>query len=188
MLLKNMAKQVKKNKIFIFPGWGQNLDDYKKVISVFSDRYEVGKFEWNTMNEKYSLGGEESALGMVDNICSQIHMDTNDIIIGFSIGAIIANMVAFKKNAKKVILCSYPNISFEIKNLPREQMSDITDQQLQEIKDILPIKGSMLLYGDGESEDLKELSLKFGGVEVNDTGHELSNNYIDAIISAVEKL
>ncbi len=104
----------------------------------------------------------------------------SDVIFGFSLGAILARLIAQDYKCHKLILASMtPLYSFEDKKI-KEELVNLLGQSFVEdiIKNIDPIlktQNQVTLYGDRENEP--------GDVIVSKTGHRLNARYNKEIVN-----
>ncbi len=105
-------------------------------------------------------------------------IEKNSIIFGFSLGAILALLIAQKYECQKLLLASMtPLYSFkdkEIKNalidlLGKDFINDID----KNIKTKSKSKEKVVMYGDREKEN--------GDIIIPKTGHRLNSRYIEAV-------
>lgn len=108
----------------------------------------------------------------------------NDIVVGFSYGAILAGLIAQNQVSEKAILCSpSPIEDFTLQELYEDNKEYMGDSHAAEqAVDIKNIKINfnklktphIILSGEGE-----ELN---ADILVPDTGHEFSLNYVNAVV------
>lgn len=117
------------------------------------------------------------------NLSKQIFKPSkNSVIFGFSLGAILAILVAQKYKTDTLILASMtPRYYFKRKNI-KKALIDLTSKDF--INDIianLKIKNKatrqITVYGDREGEK--------ANVVVKRTGHRINNNYVKEIIKII---
>lgn len=185
-----------KRKLYILPEWGGRLTDknYRKLISIArSKRYEIVPVKISTRNRKYSLGSKESLAKITQKIKEQIIKPcSNDTLFGFSIGALQAYQVARYLNIGHVILCSIsPILGSDLLSYPKNEVTDLSLSQYKEMSKMnyatLVSKKISLLYGDKESEILKNRCIRLGtrkrytAIEIKNAGHILDEIYLRAV-------
>lgn len=152
--------------LYIIPGWEDTGKEkgYQKLGKIAEEKgYEViyKKIDWTKP------------------LSSQIfNIPKESILFGFSLGAILAWLIAQKQQAKHLILASMtPHYSFtdsEIKqaliDLAGEKFIDdiITNLNMKHLAD-----QQTIMYGNKESEQ--------ADIIVSDTDHELTDNYINEV-------
>jgi len=154
-------------KLYIIPGWEETIEDkkYQKVISMAREKgFEVtGKnVNWKqNLSEQIFLAEEES------------------VIFGFSLGAVLARLIAQKYSCKHLILASMtPLSSFseDIKTrkalceLVGDSFVDSVDRNLEKSH---KAERQTVIYGDQENEEADVL--------VPNTDHEINDAYIKEI-------
>ena len=184
-------------KIYILPGWGDRLTDkaYKQIIAfAIAKGYKYLPIRVASRNRKFALGSNKSIKEIIRGIESQILQPAqNDIILGFSIGALMAYIIAEHIKFKYVILCSLSAvIGNELKGYDRVDVERIfSASQLREMAKMkygsLKPNRAILLYGENESKILKNLSNKVGRrkgnsvIEIKAGEHELNQKYLKAL-------
>ena len=154
-----------KNKLYIIPGHGQTtrLKPYQEIFKHASKKYDVVM-----INPKWKR-----------SLSSQIFLTTkNDIIFGFSLGALLAYMVAQKYPHKKVIAASMSPIlelpDKIIRQLGKKKYLDFKKFKYGGVKVVS-------LCGEFEINEIKKNNKKLKGLVIPDTGHELTKQYIKSI-------
>ena len=183
-------------KIYILPGWGHLLSDegYKKLLEITSVRgYTLQPLDFNTRNPERSLGGDELFSDLIKRLSTQIPDPCDeDIILGFSIGALIAYKLSGKRRFSQAIICSMsPCLGNDLRILPREETVDFSEAQYQEMVQMEYGKSIStkitFLYGSKETTDLKERSIDLGkqnhstSIEISNADHELDDIYVEKI-------
>jgi esterase/lipase len=110
-----------------------------------------------------------------------IKIKRDDVIIGFSLGAVVAYLVAKKSKARKAILCSmtpldiysYKQLFNDAKKHMTEDEAELQSKELKELKIRQDIKA---IYIAGEKE--KQI---YADILVPNTRHELNDKYIKVI-------
>ena len=102
----------------------------------------------------------------------------NAVIFGFSLGAILAWIVAQKNTCEHIILAFMtPHYSFKDKEVKKALVDLLGVQFVEDVTKYLKKKNKAkkqtIIYGDKEEEKADIL--------VSKTGHELSDNYIKVI-------
>lgn len=155
-------------KIYIIPGWQESskYKIYQSLASLAKEKgYEVVFYDIN-WNKPFS---------------AQIfEVQKNSVIFGFSLGAILAYLIAQDYECQKLILASMtPLRSFKDEKLKNE-LSDLLGKSLiDDISKKLLSKNralkQIMLYGDKEEEQ--------GDIIVPDTGHRLNTRYNKEIVN-----
>lgn len=106
----------------------------------------------------------------------------DSVVFGFSLGAILAWLVAQKYPCQHVILASMtPHYSFvlpEIKKALVDRVgSEFVEDVISNLVSINQANRQTLMYGSLEKEP--------GDVIVSDTEHDLNNNYIKEVIKLI---
>ena len=155
-----------KRRFYIIPGWEDTCRNhsYRKLKKVAQKKgYEV---VCHDINWHKTLSSQ-----LFDT-----HKD--DIIFGFSLGAIAAWIVAQNHRCKHLILASMtPHYSFKDKKI-KKSLVDLTGKHFVNdiVKNLKPknkAKKQTVLYGDLEEEAADFL--------VKNTGHELNEEYLTTI-------
>ncbi len=155
-----------KKVLYIIPGWRETCrrKPYKEIARIAEEKgYEVvcKNVDWDK------------------TLSSQLFsIEKDDIIFGFSLGAILAWMVAQEYQCRHLILSSMtPHRSFKD---PKDKKALIDLINSKFVNDVIhnlgrkhKAKKQTIIYGDKEEEP--------GDILVLNTGHELSNNYISVI-------
>lgn len=156
------------NKIlYILPGWEDSASDkqYQDLADQARDRgYEVVQkdIDW-----KKPLSGQV------------FEVPKDAVVFGFSLGAILAWLVAQKHPSQHVVLASMtPHYSFEDPEIKKALIdlagADFVNDIIAQLKPIHQAKNQTVMYGELEGEAADIL--------VKDTEHELSKNYISEIL------
>ena len=178
-----------KQKIYYIPGWGEtkNFKYSKKIIQALEKNGEV-------IPIKYISKKGTNPSRNIEMILEQIKKPTkNDILIGFSMGALFAYILNTKIKFKKVIICSIPAIlENDLEKFPKKEVSKIFSQieikEFGQIKYTKPRSLTVFICGDKENketiEKTKWLAKKFKSksIIVKNTDHNLNNKYIKTIL------
>ena len=102
----------------------------------------------------------------------------NDVIFGFSLGAILAWLIAQDYSCRHIILASMtPHYSFKDKKIKKALVDLLGTKFVNDVIKILEpkhkAKKQTIMYGDLEDEK--------GDIIVSKTEHELTENYINEI-------
>lgn len=106
----------------------------------------------------------------IDDVFNLPHLPKDSILIGFSIGAIIAYFISLKQPLDKLILCSPSPIITKYRK-PKAQTT--------------------ILVGKNESFTMKKYAAKFASkisakfVQTN-AGHKLTNGYIKSLLNELD--
>ena len=188
-----------KNKFYIIPGWGERLTDknYRQLIRAVSPKYEVVPLRVQTRNRKYSLGSEASFFGVAKKISDQMPVSTDrDVLLGFSIGALLAYQIARYRKFKNIILCSLPPLfGNDIFQFSKKEISDLALGQQKEMSKLkyfpLLTKNVTIFWGEKEAEAVqlrgRQLALRKGWKSfiVKKAGHKLGGEYLDKLLEFV---
>lgn len=156
-----------KKIIYIIPGWKE------------SSRYKIYQSLAALANEK----GYSTIFYEIDwskPLSSQIFpVQKNAVVFGFSLGAILARLIAQKYACRKLILASMtPLHSFKDKRM-RKELADLLGRAFVEdiskkLRATHRARGQTIIYGDREEEP--------GDIIVPRTGHRLNARYIKEIV------
>ncbi len=186
---------MEKPRFYILPGWGHRITDrnYRKLISIVSKKYLFTPLALSTRNRKYSLGGPEPVSTILKKIEEQIAKPCGrDVILGFSVGALQAYLLARRLDFKHAILCSLsPVLGKDILLYRKKELSDFSLVQRREMKKMnyppLATKKVTLLYGGKEhitvKNRAKRLSKRKGwrAIEIRNADHDLGDAYLKGI-------
>lgn len=181
-----------KGKIYYIPGWGEtkNFKYSKNIIQAL-------KKIWRIIPIKYTPKKGTIPSKNIKMIMEQIKKPTkNDILIGFSMGALFAYILNTKIKFKKVIICSIPAIlENDLDKFSKKEISKIFSQteikEFNQIKYTKPKNLTIFIYGDKENKETIEKSkclakkFKCKSVVIKDTKHELSEEYVKVILGLV---
>jgi|SRR3989344_3580766 len=153
-------------KIYIIPGFEETTKrrPYQLLRKIAKDEgYEVvfKNIDWNK------------------KLSQQIFsVSDNDIIFGFSLGAVLAWLIAQEYRCKHIILASMtPHYSWKDKKIKKALVDLLGAKFVNDVvKKLSPkhkAKKQTIIYGDLEEED--------GDILVKDTQHELTANYLKEI-------
>jgi hypothetical protein len=184
-----------KRRIYFIPGWGETkkFKYSKKLIDALKKNFMV--FPVSYISRKGASPKENLKL-----ISKQIKKSSsNDILIGFSIGAVFVYIISQKKKFKKVLICSIlPILEKDIKQFPGKEILKIFSQneieEYSSFKYKKLINNTTFLCGDKELETTikkaKWLYKNFGGkiLIVKDGKHNLDSIYIEKITSCLDLL
>ena len=114
-----------------------------------------------------------------DKLSNQLFdVNKNDIIFGFSLGAVLAWLVAQNNECKHIILASMtPKYYWKDKKI-KKSLIDITGKDIINdiVKNLKPkhlAKKETIIYGDKEGES--------ADIVIPDTDHELNERYIKEV-------
>ena len=156
-----------KKIIYIIPGWKE------------SSQYKI----YQSLAASAKKKGYDAIFYEIDwsrPLSSQIFPVQKDaIVFGFSLGAILARLIAQKYACRKLILASMtPPRSFKDKKLKKELADLLGRAFVEDISKKLHIKhrarNQVIIYGDREAES--------GDSIVPRTGHRLNARYIKEIV------
>jgi esterase/lipase len=178
-----------KQKIYYIPGWGEtkNFKYSKKIIQALEKNGEV-------IPIKYISKKGTNPSRNIEMILEQIKKPTkNDILIGFSMGALFAYILNTKIKFKKVIICSIPPVlekDLDVFSQKRSffLFSKKEIEEFHKIKYAKPKSPVIFVCGEKENketiEKTKWLAKKFKSksIIVKNTDHNLNNKYIKTIL------
>jgi len=124
-----------------------------------------------------------------DMIFNPPKVEKDAVLIGFSLGALVAFRISQKQKVKKLIACSItPLLDGDIDHIPQK----IRDKHFPNSEKLrnMNYKNSKaqeahFLCGAKEPNEMKKRSLALGAKLVPDTGHTLSKNYIKRILELI---
>ncbi len=176
------------HKLYLIIGWQENINssNYQELIKSVEKRYEVVHVDLQEKDhDLFSV--------LMDRARKQIVGDTSkDIILGFSIGALVAWQLAGEYKFKKMIACSISSIlEGDLDLYPQEEVNKIfTPEQIKDLsqtKYAKPLCPTLLLYGSEETKEVikqsEKLSKKFNGtlLKINGAKHDLSGDYLKEV-------
>lgn len=160
-----------KRRLFIVPGWEETgLEDPYKRISSIAD--------------KYGLYPTITSIDWSKPLSRQIFVpQKDDIIFGFSLGAVLGRIVAQSYPISLLILASVtPEHNFKDKEILLDFYNlcgkEFVDDMKDSLKEKTMAKRTVVIYGDREGESADVL--------VEDTEHELTNNYLNEIENVIK--
>ncbi|MEK7610673.1 MAG: hypothetical protein AAB468_02895 [Patescibacteria group bacterium] len=182
-------------KLYLITGLGEKNTDqnYKDFITSLEGKYVVIPVDLGLDNSPYTFGENGSFGEMLAKARAQIVDNTpDDVIMGFSIGALITYQLATEIKFSKAIICSICSIlDGDLDFYPAEEVKKIfTDKQ---IRDLLssqygrPLGLTTLLYGANETKEViarsKKLAKQFEVllVEISGAGHNFSGQYLQSV-------
>ncbi len=190
-----------RSRIYILPGWGDRLTDraYVRIAKMAKTRgYEHIPIKFPTRSRKYALGSARSLSEIVESIETQISKPSErDVVLGFSIGATLAYLLATRLRFRKVILCSLSAVlGADLATYTRSDLERVfTKSQILEMRRLkygkLNCKSASVLYGELEPRVLRRRSQVIGRrsghtcTEVAGAEHELESDYLVAIEHAL---
>lgn len=158
-------------KIYIIPGWRETCrrKQYQNLAKALENKgYTViyQNIDWDK------------------KISEQVfEVEKNSIVFGFSIGALLARLIAQKYRHKLTIFASMTPLR-HFKGGEQEKMlvdavgEDVVKDIKTHLKSRLKSKG-VLLYGDKENEK--------ADIIIKNTDHEISENYIKEVLKLVRQ-
>jgi predicted esterase YcpF (UPF0227 family) len=178
-----------KQKIYYIPGWGEtkNFKYSKKIIQALEKNGEV-------IPIKYISKKGTNPSRNIEMILEQIKKPTkNDILIGFSVGALYAYIISTQIKFKKVIICSIPPVlEKDLDVFSKKEVSFLFSkkeiEEFHKIKYAKPKSPVIFVCGEKENketiEKTKWLAKKFKSksIIVKNTDHNLNNKYIKTIL------
>jgi len=156
-----------KKIIYIIPGWKE------------SSRYKIYQ-AFATLAEKKGYNAIFYEIDWSRPLSSQIFPVQKDaVVFGFSLGAILARLIAQEYACRKLILASMtPLHSFKDKKMKNELAGLLGQAFVEDISKKLRAKhharNQVIIYGDREEEP--------GDIIVPRTGHRLNARYAEEIV------
>lgn len=159
-----------KKKLYIIPGWGETCrrTQYQNLGKSIK-RHEVVfvKVDWT---KKIS-----------DQIFS---VEKDSIIFGFSLGAILARLIAQRYRCELLILASMTPLRHFKGGKEEKLLIEVVGKSLvadikKNLKNTIKANKKVLIYGDRENEK--------GDCVIKNTGHEISRNYIKKVLEIILK-
>lgn len=150
-----------KQTLFIIPGFGENTNSipYRQIAKNAHEKgYVVIKKHPNW----------EKPLSE-----QKFPVQSGDVIFGFSLGAVLAYMIAQEFPCKRIILASMTPFSLFSQKALREVVGKKIINDLLSMDSVKPKADVVQIYGD--KEKIKS------GIIVPNTGHELTDRYIKEI-------
>lgn len=150
-----------KKTLFIIPGFGENTNSipYRQIAKNAHEKgYVVIK---KHPNWKKPLSEQK------------FPVQSSDVVFGFSLGAVLAYMIAQDYPCKRIILASMTPFSLFPTNALREVVGKKIIDDLLNMSSGKPSADIVQLYGD--KENIKT------GIIIPNTGHELTDRYIKEI-------
>jgi esterase/lipase len=184
-----------KQRIFFIPGLGENakLRYSKEFINQNKDHYTIVPILL-PYNEGYIVGKNNSLVDLVNDAkkqISQYKIRKEDIIVGFSMGALIAYMISTKIKFQKVLICSITAILGEdthfFTEVEKKYFSNKQLKELAKLKYKKPISPVIYFSASKESKEMtqrpKKLHEKYGGlyISVGRWPHSFSGKYIEVV-------
>ncbi len=181
-----------KGKIYYIPGWGEtkNFKYSKRIIQTLEKDKGVVPIKY--ISKKGTAPSRNIKI-----ILEQIKKPTkNDILIGFSMGALFAYILNTKIKFKKAIICSIPAIlENDLDKFSKKEVSKIFSskeiKEFNQLKYTKPKNLTIFIYGDKENKETIEKSkclakkFKCKSVVIKNTKHELSDEYIKVVSGLV---
>lgn len=188
-----------KSKFYILPGWGHKFTDqsYQILIKKIEDNYDIIPVETGLMDEKYVFG-DRLFSQVVTEVKKQVNEPAGkDVIFGFSVGATLAYQLATQIKFRLAVVCSVsPILGDDIYLTNKEEIKVFSPIQIEDLKSLdygRPLTPLSIYYGSREVQQIKDrskkLHSKYGGAlfEVKNGEHELSPEYVDTIITGIQK-
>lgn len=155
-----------KKTLHIIPGYKEktNQKPYRKIADIAKDKgYEISfvSINWNKKLTKQFFSTQK-----------------DDVIFGFSLGAILGRLVAQDYDCDHLIMASMTQLSCFDKGEMRDALVDLLGEEIvddisNKLESKHKAKKQTIIYGDKEEEPADIL--------VKDTEHELTDNYIEEI-------
>lgn len=183
-------------KIFFIPGRGETLDlryskDFLKLID--KNSYKVIPIVL-PFNKKYILSEDKSFSDLIEWAQKEIKKHkptTEDMIVGFSIGALVAYVLASKIKFKKGLICSMTAIlGQDTKNFTKIEKEFFTKDQLKELPKLeykKPVTPITYFVASGDPKEMKQRPMKlhemYGGafISIGKWPHKFSGKYLEIL-------
>jgi hypothetical protein len=158
-----------KRKFYIIPGWNETCKrrQYQSLAKAVQDMgFDVvfKNVDWNKSLSKQTF-----------------EIEKDSILFGFSIGALLARLIAQENKCALVIFASMTPLRHFRGGEQERILADVIGKRyLDDIKKNLKPKiksPGILIYGDKENEKADFL--------IKDTDHEISKNYIDKTLEII---
>lgn len=175
-------------KLYIIPGWGETVKfkQSRELINWASHKYEVVPIRY--ISKKGVLPSENLKI-----VRDQIKSPTNrSVIFGFSMGALLAYILASEIKFEKAIICSISPILE--KDLDFYTLKDVhklfTDREIRELKTLKYKKlkcPAVFMCGDKEGKEetfrTKKLYEKNGGkmIVIKNQEHSMDGVYLERV-------
>lgn len=186
-----------KPKLYILLGWGEKITqrNYQSIIKSVSSKFTVVPITLPLFDREYVFT-KKSLFGVyLSKANKQIKKPAQtDVILGFSIGALIAYKLATKIKFKKAVICSISPILEKDLNLypPKEVVRAFTTKQIKELNktsydtSISPIS---IVYGSLEGKEcikrskaLNEINKNLSFLKsVRGSKHRLDGDYLNFV-------
>lgn len=177
-----------KPKLYIILGWGEKFTkkNYKNLVHFARGKYAVVPIKSSFSKKKlFSENIEEAKNQMVD-------VSFQDVILGFSIGALVAYQLASQFKFKKAVICSMSaildkDLSFYSKKDQGKAFSEEQIKEFNKMKYGRPISPLVIFYGALEGSEVaersKKLYKKYGGnlISIEKGKHRLIGDYLEMV-------
>ncbi len=183
-----MKKTKTKTKLYIIPGWGEKITgkNYQNLINSVKDKYTVIPVEYISAENQSLSENIKQARSQI------IKPSSKDIILGFSVGALIAYQLASKIKFKLAVICSISSVlEKDLLLYPKKEVEKIFNPaQIKELNKMSyghPISPIILFYGALETPQVikrsQKLHKRLGGnlISVGKCQHQLSGDYLEAV-------
>lgn len=156
-----------KKIIYIIPGWKES-SQYKVYQSLAALAKKKGysvifyEIDWNKLLSSQIFPVQKSA-----------------VVFGFSLGAVLAHLIAQKYVCRKLILASMTPLHSFKDNGRKRELADLLGRAFvgdvsKKLRATHHARGQVILYGDREEE--------LGDIIVPRTGHRLNARYVEKVI------
>jgi hypothetical protein len=159
-----------KKKFYIIPGWGETCrrrqyQDLGKAVIKKGYEPVFIKVDWKNKISEQIFSVEKAS-----------------VVFGFSLGALLARLVAQKNECELLIFASMTPLR-HFKGGEQEKMlvdvvgNNFVNDVKKNLKNKIKAKRNILIYGDKEGEK--------GDFIIKNTDHEISKNYIKKILELI---
>ena len=184
-----------KKRIFFIPGLGETarLKHSQEFIDLVKREYEVVSIIL-PYDKQFIFGRNSLFSDLVYKIKKEVlshKPKSSDIIVGFSLGALFAYVLATEIKFKKALICSISAVLGEdTKLFTKTEMKFFTKEQLKELPKLKykkPITEIIYFSASKEMNEMtqrpKKLHELYGGlnVSIGKWGHKFSGPYIKAV-------
>jgi len=183
-----MKKNKTKQKLYIIPGWGEKITgkNYQNLINSAREKYTVVPVEYISVKGRLFSENIKQAKSQIIGLAS------DDVVLGFSNGALIAYQLTTQIKFKLAIICSISAIlDKDLLLYPKKERDKIfTTAEIRELNKITyrrPISPIVIFYGSLETSETikrsKKLHEQFGGtlVSIGKYNHRLTGDYLEAV-------
>lgn len=164
--------------LYIIPGWGQKLSDYDWL-----------KKSWQIKTINYNQFNPENCL---DTKNLKDFKGKGDVVLGFSVGALIASRLPFKK---KILISPSAFLDGDLQKYPAKDLEDILNkEQIKNLSKLKyrPQKNVSIVLGRKEKDTVAQKrwadnAEKWGALLVwGNFGHKITKSHQKIILDFLE--